>query len=143
MCGHTVCYLLNNSLTLSGTRHLIGVRLRQRLRHHRYSKLCIYRCSGRLVRTLHEKAPFVIGHKTNAVYRILERRTVSKNRCMSKFLSNVPISEYLKNIINQFYLNARCPSAQGSIASSGVNFFKMNKGLRQIPEIGGPVSAVG
>ena len=129
-CGHAVCSLLSSLPTLpEALACLIRKRLRQRFRHRRYWRLCIYRCSWSPVRTLHEKAPFVIGHKINAVYRILERRTVSKNCCMSKFLSNVPVFDCLKNKINQFDLYARCHLAQGSVAPSGIHY--LNIGLRQ------------
>jgi hypothetical protein len=61
---------------------------------------------------------------------------------MSKFSSKLPISEKSIILIDLFDLNARSAPAQGFLVPSGVNLFKMRNGLRQIPEKGGPASAV-
>jgi hypothetical protein len=61
---------------------------------------------------------------------------------MSKFFSQAPASKKSALIKIQFDFSGRYASAQGSIAPSGIIYVQMNKGLRQIPDNGGQVSAV-
>jgi hypothetical protein len=86
---------------------------------------------------LQDKAPFVIGRKINAVYRILELRTVNMSRCMPELLSSAPIHLPFSSIKPLFDLHSRRSAAQFLDALSGMNYIKMIFGLRQLPEKGG------